>query len=53
MQLFLIPTTKDESGALAAPVLIDDLQKAFKEWGIKEDGASLQLREPGKKGSSY
>ncbi len=53
MQLFLVPTTKDESGALAAPTLIDDLHKSFKDWGIKEDGVALQLREPGKKGSAY
>lgn len=53
MQLYQVTTTKDESGALAAPILIDDLQKSFKDWGIKEDGAVLQLREPGKRGSAY
>jgi len=53
MQLYLVPTTKDENGAIAAPILIDDLHKSFKDWGIKEDGVALQLREPGKKGNAY
>ena len=42
MQLFI--TAKDE-----APVLIDDLGKTFREWGLKEDGVSLQLREPARR----
>ncbi len=56
MQLYIVPpaTAKAEEGAAAAtPVLINDLHKTFKEWGIKEDGVNLQLREPGKKGASY
>lgn len=56
MQLYIVPPTaaKAEEGAAAAtPVLINDLHKTFKEWGIKEDGVNLQLREPGKKGGSY
>ena len=48
MQLYIIPSSKEEN---STPVLIDDLLKTFKEWGIKEDGANLQLREPGKKGN--
>jgi hypothetical protein len=48
MQLFLIPNAKENPGA--APILIDDLHKSFKDWGLKEDGAVLQLREPGKRG---
>jgi hypothetical protein len=52
MQLFIVPSAKAEEGA-AAPVLIDDLHKTFKEWAIKEDGVVLQLRDPGKKGASY
>ena len=50
MQLYIIPSSKEEG---AAPTLIDDLHKTFKEWGIKEDGVNIQLREPGKKGTSY
>lgn len=55
MQLYIVPpTAKAEEGAAAAtPVLINDLHKTFKEWGIKEDGVNIQLREPGKKGGSY
>lgn len=53
MQLYIVPSAKAEEGAAAAPVLINDLHKTFKEWGIKEDGVSLQLREPGKKGGNY
>jgi hypothetical protein len=34
------------------PILVDDLTKTFKEWGLKEDGASFQLREPGKKNAA-
>jgi hypothetical protein len=52
MQLFIVPPAKAEESA-SAPVLINDLHKTFKEWGIKEDGVNLQLREPGKKGASY
>jgi hypothetical protein len=47
MQLFYLPAAED-----AVPVLIDDLQKTFREWDLKEDGVQLQLREPAKK-SSY
>ena len=47
MQLFYVPADKD-----AVPVLIDDLQKSFREWDLKEDGVQLQLREPNKK-SAY
>jgi hypothetical protein len=50
MQLYIIPSSKEEN---STPVLIDDLLKTFKEWGIKEDGVNIQLREPGKKGTSY
>ena len=39
MQLFIIPNTKDDPAAV--PVLIDDLHKSFKDWGLKEDGVEL------------
>ena len=53
MQLYIVPSAKGADESAATPVLINDLHKTFKEWGIKEDGMSLQLREPGKKGGSY
>lgn len=53
MQLYIVPSAKGADESAATPVLINDLHKTFKEWGIKEDGVSLQLREPGKKGGSY
>lgn len=49
MQLYIMPNTKADPSAV--PILIDDLHKTFKEWNLKEDGAVLQLREPGKKGA--
>jgi hypothetical protein len=48
MQLYIV--SKDQS---VAPVLIDDLNKTFKEWNLKEDGCMLQLREPGKSKIAY
>jgi hypothetical protein len=51
MQLYIVPSAKSEEGA-SAPTMIDDLHKTFKEWGVKEDGVVLQLRDPGKKGSA-
>ena len=48
MQLYIV--SKDQS---VAPVLIDDLNKTFKEWNLKEDGCMLQLREPGKSKNAY
>lgn len=61
MQLYIVPTTTtaakaaegDAAAANNGPILINDLHKTFKECGIKEDGVSLQLREPGKKGASF
>ena len=53
MQLYIVPSAKGADESAATPVLINDLHKTFKEWDIKEDGVSLQLREPGKKGGSY
>lgn len=51
MQLFIVPSAKAEDGA-SAPTIIDDLHKTFKEWGVKEDGVVLQLRDPCKKGGA-
>lgn len=51
MQLFIIPNIKEDPAAV--PILVDDLHKSFKDWGLKEDGAVLQLREPGKRANQY
>ena len=51
MQLFIIPNIKEDPAAV--PILVDDLHKPFKDWGLKEDGAVLQLREPGKRANQY
>ena len=50
MQLFIIPNTKQDASSVAT--LVDDLHKSFKDWGLKEDGVVLQLREPGKRGQA-
>jgi hypothetical protein len=51
MQLFIIPNVKEDPAAV--PILVDDLHKSFKDWGLKEDGVVLQLREPGKRANQY
>lgn len=47
MQLFIV----QGKGGEGEVTLVDDLSKAFRDYGIKEDGTSLQLREPSKKGA--
>jgi hypothetical protein len=49
MQLFLVPQAVAKDQIPLAAVLIDDLSKTFREWDIKEEGASLQLRELNKR----
>jgi hypothetical protein len=52
MQLFIVPSAKGAEEGASAPTMIDDLHKTFKEWGVKEDGVVLQLRDPCKKGGA-
>jgi hypothetical protein len=56
MNLFIVPPTSKKPAesevAPSQPVHIDDLNKTFKDWGIKEDGVALQFREPSKRGSA-
>lgn len=48
MNLYLIPS-KQQVEAGAQPEMIENLGKTFRECGLIEDGATLQLREPPKR----
>jgi hypothetical protein len=46
MQLYIVAP----KGGEVEDTLVSNLAQTFRELGIKEDGTSMQLREPSKKG---